>query len=207
MKKVQFFASLLSFSSALACGSGATEGLTANDSQTPDAGGQPEIVKEPPPEGSLKLRLTYLSDIAGENVWIQTFGGEGHQTWVTIFDAKGVPVPTASPCYLCPCDQCNACFFCSRPSVMPSPLVNGSSVEWIWDLQTHPLDRCNDRPGSLCTQREPAAAGEYTARFCWGYSTRETEHGVVVENPSCADVPFTWPTTETVIEHQVCDCG
>jgi hypothetical protein len=207
MKKVQFFGCLLSFSSVVACAAGESEGLYAQNFPA-DAGVMVPVIEEVPvPEGSLVFRFTYRSDVADEKVWIQSWGGSGDQEWVRIFDAGGRPVPTARSCNVCACDQCGVCLVCSSSSALVKELAAGESAEWTWDLKVHPLNMCNDRPGTTCSENIAAESGEYVARFCYGYKMRETEHGFFVDEPQCTDVPFEWPAEDRLIEHQVCDCG
>ncbi|MCC7384324.1 MAG: hypothetical protein IT384_20935 [Deltaproteobacteria bacterium] len=174
------------------------DGGAALDAGAVDAGTPPD---------ELTFRFRYLSDVAGEGVFLQS--GGGGIPWVRVFDARGEDVRIDANCELCPCDACGNCPVCGSAPLATEWIPSGGSIERRWDLTTHRADRCAVSPGATatCEAYAPLEPGRYTARFCFGYSATEVAAGSWIEAPICRDEPFTWPTAQTVIEHEECDCG
>jgi hypothetical protein len=120
--------------------------------------------------------------------------------WFSIYDSRGAVVATHIPCGTAPCSTCEApaCpAICSVPS-----LLSESGREATWNGVRQVVGTCG--PGARCLAPECAPAGEYVARFCAyalqgaGGEPSDLDCGLAVSQPTCVDVPFSYPSDGVV---------
>lgn len=206
-----------------------TTGLDPSDGAVPDASSVPDAAA--PADAGLALdasvlpcgasstegcaltfRFVYRSDVATDQVYVQTSGLSGLQEWLTVLDESGQALATMANCALCSCDQCGNCPVCGAALPTVETIASGGAIEWTWDTTLHPQLRCPTAPGSnlACQGETPLPVGHYTARFCFGRRTTHEQGGTYATDLTCQDVPFDWPdTTEPVgvVLDDVCECG
>ncbi len=126
--------------------------------------------------------------------------------WLTILDTGGQVLGTFANCTATPCSTCESV---GCPAICPqsSPLT-GEGVETNWAGFVRAAGyTCGNNVS--CERTVCAAAGDYVARFC-GYllsdegsagagQTFDTCGSFAASEPTCVDVGFHYPSTETVI--------
>lgn len=119
-------------------------------------------------------------------------------TGLTILDGAGQGLTLTEDCGMTDCDRC-AASFCSGACPAAQPLTE-SGEEFTWNGVVWVADgTCG--AGTACTQRHCATPGRYTAHLC-AYPNQQPDAafscGSVSQNPVCVDVPFDYPTNDTV---------
>jgi len=164
----------------------------------PDDGGTD--VPRPPYPTRFVLRL--VSDVP-EIVYVAAWEASstsGH--WLTLLDG-GAVFRKAESCGICDCDECPACAMCGAPCMELTELTSGTGeVEYLWDGRRWESDgACGSMP---CEDPDDVPAGTYTARFCWGDVRGGTlPCDEVLVGETCADVTFTLPDPDGVVEHVI----
>ncbi|MBN1774027.1 MAG: hypothetical protein JXB32_22400 [Deltaproteobacteria bacterium] len=168
----------------------------------PDDGG-PDVSVPPFPT---RFVLRLVSDIP-ETLYVAAWeasSASGH--WLTLRDG-GTAFRKAESCGICDCDECPACALCGAPCAELSELVAGTAgVEYLWDGRQWTTDgACGTLP---CEGPEPAPAGTYSARFCWGTARGGTlPCDEILVGETCADVSFTLPDPDGVVEYAIDNGG
>jgi hypothetical protein len=120
--------------------------------------------------------------------------------WFWIYDASGAVVATYIPCGTAPCSTCEAP---GCPTIcQTSSLVSESGRETTWSGVHQVAGTCG--PGARCLAPACAPAGEYVARFCAyalqgaGGAPNDFDCNSATSQPTCVDVPFTYPSDSVV---------
>ncbi len=164
----------------------------------PDDGGTD--VPRPPYATRFVLRL--VSDVP-ETLYVTAWEASsrsGH--WLTLLDG-GAEFRKAESCGICDCDECPVCPMCGAPCMELAELTSGiGEVEYLWDGRRWESDgACGTMP---CEDSANVPAGSYTARFCWGDGrggTAPCDEFLLGE--TCADVTFTLPDPDGVVEYVI----
>jgi len=180
-----------------ACYSSGGDDGDAGDARADDAGSD---TGAPPFPTRFVLRL--VSDIP-ETFYVAAWDpsvSEGH--WLTLLDG-GTVMAKADACDVCNCSDCPTCSTCGPPLCTIRELSAGTAgVEYLWDGRKWTTDGvCGDRP---CEVPESVPAGTYAARFCWAIGHDETASCAdALVGVSCADVEFTLPDPDGVVEYVI----
>ncbi|MEW5855696.1 MAG: hypothetical protein AB2A00_43375 [Myxococcota bacterium] len=134
------------------------------------------------------LGIHYLTDVP-EDVWAQVADESGLPTWVQVFH-DGEPVMMFDGCDVPICGQGGGVCGVAQPVARN---ITGTDYEGRIHLNWDGRVRVLDATGT-CRSAVPAEAGDYTARFCVGYTVQDN----VVQNPFCQEIPFTMPTDEVI---------
>ncbi len=111
--------------------------------------------------------------------------------WVRVTSPDGKSMPFSQDC-VAKCDDCQP-VGCPGLCIAPQRMKpEGETLAWdgtYWDPST-----CGAQV--QCRSRRCAAPGRYTAQMCAYRSTSDAGTGycMAVENPTCVDVPFDYPS-------------
>ncbi|MBI5485830.1 MAG: hypothetical protein HY905_00705 [Deltaproteobacteria bacterium] len=156
-------------------------------------GGSVFFVLRRSPDAASSVWATSALNLYDIGLWISVFRGrEELHIEPGICDWPG-----------CMCDECISCprdcgvpVWCDATEVAP-----GGSVTLLWDGVEHAIATCG-AAAQDCWQPGRATDGSYDARFCWWPSHEDTS---ACESPvvRCADVPFTLPDADGIVEYEV----
>lgn len=165
--------------------------IVADAAPAPDGGILPEV---------FRIALEVSNDVP-ESIYVQLNGDDGQPGWVVVrrgedrmwFEAR---------CEIEDCEEPSGVCGAALPRVRD--ITGGTrtgSIELFWDGVTSVRD-----PERGCERRVPAPPGDYVATFCWslraefeGAGDPEEAIGGRVVDPTCVDVPFTFPDDEEVV--------
>lgn len=176
----------------------------------PDASAEPTTTTttSTPPPTTVLFRLSFISDVE-ESIYVDETSPSWLSTgfWLGIVWPDGVNARKAPACELCMCDSCPNCPVCGAPCDTVTEIPTGESTEWLWDGMRYRTAECPSAP-EPCQQPEAAPAGSYTAEFCWGLTYEgELPCPAQVVEVHCADVSFTYPDSDGLVEHVVNNGG
>jgi hypothetical protein len=140
----------------------------------------------------VSLGLRYTTDVPAE-VYVQTLDDAGAPAWVQLWQ-DNLPLSMFDRCDVTFCDEaCEGC--CSALHPMIGSLTHGGYTGQIWQTWDGQLRRLDEERG--CWVREPAAAGTYQARFCYGWQTTSGV-GPYVVSPTCFEQSFVYPADQVL---------
>ncbi len=126
------------------------------------------------------------------------------RAWFQILDATGNSPSTELSCSVAACSSCQSLgciLLCATSTPLPD---EGMSTTWA-GIQWVDGGACGD--GVACRAPVCAPAGDYVARFC-GHALESGAGGApsnpdycennAAPEPTCVDVPFSYPSTDTV---------
>ena len=176
----------------------------ADADAVPDVADVADITDTTPAPWPVRFVLHFISDVPGEELYVAAWDAaysSGH--WLSL-SYDGSPFQKADSCGVCQCDDCPACPVCGAPCMAATPLVAGSSVEYLWDGRRWTGGTCPIAPPATCEQAENGPAGPYAARFCFGTAVGGTPPcDETVLNITCQDVPFTLPDPDGRVEYTI----
>jgi len=166
-----------------------------------DGGGRPGIT----------FILAFLTDIGGyEFLYAQRMDNSCRTTWVSVRQGERT-VGMQGDCSICTCDVCANCPICGMCMIDLAKVGSGERVEYAWDATTYARDTCV--PGAdghpiPCIREGALEPGSYTARFCWAIGGPDAyPPDGVIEEPTCEDVPFTYPVPGGIVRFTVDNSG
>ena len=182
-------------------GSEATGGMGA----TPGTGGSPGQSVEPGDCGPvLDFRMLGGGPAASSEFCVGK-PQSCSRAWFQILDSTGNGVSTELPCSVTSCSSCQVggCILICATS---TPLL-GEGMSTTWNgIQWVDAGPCGDNVE--CRAPVCAPAGDYVARFC-GHALESGASGAPAQfdecennaasEPTCVDVPFSYPSTNPVI--------
>lgn len=133
----------------------------------------------------------------GSPVYVLVASDDDQPGWVSMASADGERIHIRARCDIADCGKAPAVCGAAIPIVRD---IAGGHIELEWDGMTSVVD-----PARACETRQPAPPGRYVASFCYARQAALTGDGdakVGVQGtlvqPTCANVPFSWPRAEAV---------
>jgi hypothetical protein len=137
----------------------------------------------------------FVSDIP-ESVWVDSTFNQS----LVVVTRDGTELGLGNACG-CACDRCPACPQCDAPCPSVTEVPAGGTATYDWSGAEAVQRSCPASPASRCTEMVSAPAGDYVVRFCWGTGFEADDCGDVLTSVECAEVPFTLPDDDGVVEY------